>query len=286
MALKQGYPWLPLHRKLKAYIALCRPFTLLPPILVGVFGTLAPVSNITFSHITTAIYVGVTLALAQAVGQIINQAVDADLDKIVKPYRPIPQGLITKDEAMGLAWILTIIVVGRAFTISLVFGILVLAMLFFAVFYSLPPLSPRRVHALANNMWLAVSRGFLPMFAVYTIYGGFLEALKLSVIPFLWVLAYNCTKDIPDVEGDIRFGIKTIPSQFGTLGVIMNMVVVSVFLYTYIVLSGLLQFLILAPVTSMILLTVKRKAKVLENTVAWILFYTGLGLIYVIVFLF
>ena len=71
-----------------------RPFTLLAPLSVGLILTLA-VEGITYQALTRGVYVGITLALAQACGQTINQVVDAELDKLVKPYRPIPSGRVS-----------------------------------------------------------------------------------------------------------------------------------------------------------------------------------------------
>ena len=95
MGIVEGYPRLQKRfGRLVGYIQLVRPFTLVAPILAGIFGVLAPINNIDFQTFLVAIYVGVTLALAQAAGQCLNQYADVELDKVVKPYRPIPSGLI------------------------------------------------------------------------------------------------------------------------------------------------------------------------------------------------
>jgi len=282
--IKKYYPRIRLPLKLKSYIVLLRPFTLLPPILAGVFGTLTPVPSISFDAFKVAVYVGVTLALLQAVGQIVNQAVDAELDKVAKPYRPIPRGLISEGEAMGLAWLIAIVAVARAFTVSVMFGLFSLALLFFSVFYSLKPFSPRRVNPFASVLWLALSRGFIPVLMCYTVYGGFNLALKVSVFALLWVLAYQPTKDINDIGYDRMFGIKTIPNTFGIDWFRKYAAVVSLIMYCYAYLYTP-ELLLLIPVSIITVYGIKVRMKKMENNLGWVMFYIGLGLIYIIEFI-
>jgi len=104
LRVKTYYPRLSkyLSRKLTAYLALARPFTLAPPIFVGLFLTLASV-GFSIEAISRGIYIGLTMALAQAAGQIVNQVVDKDLDKEIKSYRPIPQGWVSTERGYGIS---------------------------------------------------------------------------------------------------------------------------------------------------------------------------------------
>jgi len=281
----KGYPRLRKRfGKLVGYIQLVRPFTLLAPLLAGIFGVLSPVTEITFHHVVTAIYVGVTLALAQGAGQCINQFADVELDKMVKPHRPVPSGLVSREEALGLSWLLAMFAVGRAFTISTFFGLTVLVLLFFAVFYSLAPFSPRRVHPVLNTGWMAFSRGFMPMLAVWSVYGSLDTAWRYSILAFFWVMGFQATKDVPDVEGDRKFGIKTIPNTHGMKGQVCVMAICTL-LYAFLtVWVGAFFMLTVVPLSILATLTVKKQAKLIENTVAWGSFYSGLALIYVLMF--
>jgi len=281
----KGYPRIRKRLgRLSAYIQLVRPFTLLAPLFAGIFGVLAPVREITFQHILTAIYVGVTLALAQGAGQCLNQYADAELDKIVKPYRPIPSGAIDREEALGVSLLLILIAVARAFTINTFFGLVTVVLVFFAVFYSLAPLSPRRVHPVLNLSWMAFSRGFLPMFAVFSVYGTIESAWKYSVLTFLWVMGLQSTKDVPDIEGDLKFGIKTIPNSYGLKGQIIT-TTICMFLYTACTLIfSLYPMLMLVPLFVIAIFSLKRRAILTENTMAWTIFYVGLALIYIVIF--
>ncbi len=285
LTITKGYPRLRKRfGKLVGYLQLVRPFTLLAPLLAGIFGVLTPVQNITFESVVLAVYVGVTLAMAQAAGQCLNQYADAELDGFIKQYRPIPSGLITREEALGISWLLAGISIARAFTLNTVFGLIVLTLLFFAVYYSLAPFSPRHVNPLLNTGWMAISRGFLPMFAVWSIFGNLEMAWQYSILAFLWVMGLQATKDIGDVDGDKRFGIKTVPGIYGVNGLKILMIVCSVLYGILAVSFKLYLMLLLVPLAAVAVLSLKRKT-ITENTVSWTIFYAGLGLIYVLMFI-
>lgn len=284
--IKKGYPQLrKKFGKIASLIQLCRAFTLIAPLLAGIFGVLTSVKEISFPHFSTAIYVGVTLALAQATGQALNQYADWKLDKIIKPYRPIPSGLVSREEALGLSWLLAMFAIGRAFTISTFFGLVVLMLLFFAVFYSIPPCSPRKIHPLANVLWMAIARGFIPMFAVWSIYGDLSKAWTYSILALVWVMGFQSSKDVPDVEGDKKFGIKTIPGEYGLRGLLASMISAT-FLYGAIALYFReYMMLLILPLAALAILTTQKQSKLTENTYCWLSFYVGLGLIYVLMFI-
>jgi len=281
--IEKGYPELPLHRRLRGYIQLLRPFTLLPPLIAGIFLTLAPIKVIDFETLKIGIYVGITLALIQAVGQIINQYVDAELDKLIKKYRPIPSGIIDKEEAIGFAWILSIIAIGRSFTISVLFGIFALILLFFAVFYSLKPFSPRK-HAFASLTWQSFSRGFIPPIMCMSIFGSIYDALIYSILAFIWVFGWQGSKDITDIEGDKKFGISTVANTYG-IKVLKMLSIVSTIIFTILVIYlNKLLFLIVSVLGIYGIINYEKKSKYTENTISWTVFYSGLGLIFLITY--
>jgi len=284
--IKRGYPRLRRYfGKFMAYLQLCRVFTLIAPFTAGLFGVLTPVRSISLNHLITATYVGVTLALSQAAGQCINQYADAELDKEIKGYRPIPSGLVSREEALGLSWLLAIFAIGRAFTISTFFGLTVLILIFFAVFYSLAPLSPRKVNPLLNTGWMALSRGFIPMFAVLSVYGDLNKAWQYSILAFLWVLGFQASKDVPDVQGDKKFGIKTIPNTWGIKGLIAIMGLCTALYVIFALKFEMYIMLLVAPLAVLAILTTKRRSKLTENTISWTCFYLGLSSIYLLMFI-
>ena len=97
-----------LPRKLGAYLELIRPFTLLAPIFGGLGGSLLALTVQDFVGFDwgTLIYGVSTLVLLNAASNCMNASYDAHIDGINKPYRPIPRGLVTSDEASSLAFLL------------------------------------------------------------------------------------------------------------------------------------------------------------------------------------
>jgi len=284
MSIRDGYKGLPLPEKIRAYIVLLRPFTLIAPAAAGFFGTVAGAGYVDAEVVKIAIYVAVTLVLLQAAGQAINQYMDYELDRVAKPYRPIPRGLVSREEAAGLGVLLTLIAVARGFWVSPLFGTYTTLLAFLSLFYSLPPLSPRRVSAIANTVWVSMARGFVPFLATYSVYGGHAEAFVLAVAPFLWALAFQHLKDVPDVEADRMFSIKTIASTYGMRGVYMWSIAWYAVFTAYILWLGRPALYIMILLGALAIWGIDKQSRLTENTYGWMLFYLGLGLIYLLVF--
>ena len=295
--IKELYPRVPLDVKIKAYIALVRPFTLVAPAIAGIIGTILPllyagqsVLNAVIGNIHIIIYVSATLMIAQAVGQIINQCTDLEIDKINKPYRPIPRGLVSKSEAFSLAIILMLLAIFRAFLTSVVFGFFILVVLFFAVFYSLEPIRVKKRNHWLALFWMSFSRGFLPFIATWCVFGSLsdLTPYVFGTIAFFWCLAFQSTKDFPDYEGDKKFNIPTIVTVYGPRKAVEVMIALfAVYLYVVGVISFIYSplFIVLALISFcfgfIILTSYEKSVDYLENTISWMMYYLGLGFVYV-----
>jgi len=292
MGIKKGYPRLRRYfGRFMDYIALFRPFTLLAPAIVGLFGALICLKGEFWSHWLEVVYVTFTLMLCQAVGQVINQACGAEEDKINKPYRPIPSGRVSVEEAYGVAFLLTLIALWRGFTVNLTFGLWVVVILFFAIFYNLKPFQARK-YVWINLLWMSVSRGLLPFVVIWSAFRSPFELKPwlLGSVAFLWVLAFQPTKDLPDVEGDRKFGIRTLPVVYGVektkkiikwLSILPFMPLVVYVQFGFLPISYLL-LLNLAIIREIGIWGFDKKLTITENTVAWVCFYVGLSLIFIL----
>lgn len=204
-----------------------RPHTIKGTILASIMGvTRALVENpgcIDIKLIPRAA-VGLTALLcgnAYIVG--INQIYDIKIDEINKPYLPMAAKRLSTPAAWTI--ILTCLFTGVAIVktrfSSLIFSLYMLGA-FFGTIYSVPPFTLKRFPLLAGAI-IACVRGFLLNFGVYY---AVREALG---IPFKWnpVVAFissfmtvfgitiAVTKDLPDVEGDIKYNITTFASKYG-----------------------------------------------------------------------
>ena len=157
----------------------------------------------------------------------INQIYDVKIDEINKPFLPIA----SKQLSPRNAWIvvLTCLTVGISIvktTFSpMIFGLYMIGA-FLGTIYSVPPFQFKRFPILAGSI-IACVRGFLLNFGVYY---AVREALQVGfqwnpVVAFissfmtLFASVIAITKDLPDVEGDIKYGVNTFAAKYGVVHV-------------------------------------------------------------------
>lgn len=163
----------------------------------------------------------ISILLIHLYGMGINQIADVEIDKVNKPFLPIPSGYMSIKQATLLTSFCGISALffafsGPQFLFSVIF-ILGVAL----TLYSVPPFQ------LKQNPWsagltIALSRsiiysgGFLIVYSKGLILSHytFYEILFVSYI-FLHAFIFAISKDIPDISGDKKFNIKTFASKFG-----------------------------------------------------------------------
>lgn len=277
--------------KARAFVSLCRPFTGVGSFLAGIFlsifaGVYDPL---------TLIGVAIVLTLLQFAGQSFNQAdpIEIKIDKLNgKTHRPTVKGLIKPREAFFFGLTLTFGAWGIAYLISTKLLNFAIILTLFAMFYTLKPLKVKRFFIL-NNLWQSVSRGFLPVVAIWCTFNDPYSPLPYAIgsVIMLWVFGAQTTKDFPDVKGDRTYNIRTLPVVLGeekAITVIKAAVTLSFALlvcYTafgVIPVSHIWLLLLVAP-SSIIVWSLKKgvKLRVAENNLAWNVFYVTLGLWFV-----
>lgn len=153
----------------------------------------------------------------------INQIYDVDIDSVNKPFLPIASGALTTEAG----WLLcsAFAVVGMGLT-TVFYDRLIATLYAFGLFlgtvYSVPPLRLKRF-AIPAFLIIATVRGVLLNFGVY-------HATRAALgLPFAWsppiafitcfVTLFACaiaiTKDLPDIEGDKKYGINTFATAMG-----------------------------------------------------------------------
>jgi 4-hydroxybenzoate polyprenyltransferase len=223
-----------LSTKVRGVVDLIRPFTLLAPAVGGVSAGLiglAAANNysltgpLIINNLTALVWGVSTLVIINAASNALNAAYDVDIDKINKPYRPIPAGVVTKDEARSIAWVLYLVTIWRAATaFQLTYSFLVLCIMLITVGYSMPPLRFKQ-RLWWSNISVAWARGMLGFAAAWSIFDDPLlphNGLPFDLTPFtiggimfLFLVGATTTKDFTDIEGDRRFGMNTLPVVYG-----------------------------------------------------------------------
>lgn len=225
------------------YLALSRPFTLLPPLLGIVSGAVCawgsaynpdPSRAVTLSVILTVTLGSLCAAFLNAANNTLNQIFDLEIDRINKPMRPLVTGEVTIREAWIFTWILyalgtlpTWLVVVYPFNSwsqklfaplawHECFFIYLVALLSTFV-YSVPAFGRTKAHPIGANLTIAIPRGCLLKVAGWTMVARawHAEPWFIGVIFMLFLLGAASTKDFSDMEGDRAGGCRTLPIAFG-----------------------------------------------------------------------
>ncbi len=295
MGIKARYPNIPLPKRIRGFIQLLRPYTLFAPMMAVIFGAVAQMAysgelHLFWENIYLVLFAGITLMIAQASGQISNQACDPpDLDRLNdKGYRPIPSGIISQEEAISVGWGLALFSVASAFLIERQFGMMISIIFVVIVSYNFEPLRLKK-RLWINNLSMAFSRGLLPLPAVWSVFGDVFNPLPwlIGFCIFLWVVAWQSAKDIDDIKGDAAYGIMT-PAVYHGVQKLKKIIVIpssasfillASFLWLDMIPSSFFILLILAIPTLIMhsYLGKEKKIDQLENNIVWQLFYIVLG---------
>lgn len=223
-------------QKIRGYIKLLRPFTLLTPAIGALSGALMSASYNKFENfdLVKLIYGIGALVVLNGASNSLNQVYDLDIDKINKPYRPIPSGIVSRDEALLIAWFLYMIAIFRSAIIDFDFALFVFAIALISILYSMPPIRFKQ-YTWFSNISIAIARGLLLIVAGWSIFGDPFKQttwirifggneidIPLEPVPWLvgsimcvYLIGAITTKDFTDVEGDRKYGIKTLPVLYG-----------------------------------------------------------------------
>ena len=279
-----------LNHRFKGFIELIRPFTLLAPIIVSICIMMAScyynkmTDDLISSFCNMVIPASITLAIVNAASNALNQYTDVNTDKISKPYRPIPRGIISKNEALIASIFFYILAIILSTFVNIMFSVFVLFIIGFSVTYSVPP----RIKDILflNQLWVGVPRGLLGILASWSVFGNALAPLPMTVglIAMSFLIGGSITKDIIDSEADKINGSKTLVNTYGTKKAALIALPFMFFPFVYIpilidigVLDSYLWLLTFLAIPGFLIfrLMVKNEKKVryLENTPSWTLMY-------------
>ncbi len=154
--------------------------------------------------------------------QTVNEYYDRDIDAVNEPYRPIPSGAISLPQVIVQMWVLFIGGISIAFILDRWAGhdfpiltCLALGGSFVAYIYSAPPLKLKQ-NGWLGNYALGASYIALPWWAGHALFGELnWTIVALTLFYSLAGLGIAVVNDFKSVEGDTRFGMKSIPVMFG-----------------------------------------------------------------------
>jgi len=191
------------------YVELIRPNVCILTLLGLVVGAIvAGTASLTFP-LVSAILAAFVICGA---GDVINDYFDRSIDKVNAPHRPIPSGRVTAQSALAYFIVLSVAGVTLAYLVSPTF--LAIAAFNWLV-ASVYPWRAKKIPIVKNIFvaYLAAS-SFLA--------AGFIAGLSLTpALLFLVATGFTVTlgreivKDIEDVRGDVKAGVKTLPTLIG-----------------------------------------------------------------------
>lgn len=142
----------------------------------------------------------------------INDVYDLDIDLVNRPERPLPSGAVSPETARRLWLVLTVFGIVIGWFISPVHGLVAVgaAVLLWAY-------SARLKRTLGwGNLAVAVVLGLAIFYGGLAPASGNLVAVLIGALfAFFTTLAREGAKDIEDMEGDARFGARTLPLVWG-----------------------------------------------------------------------
>ena len=180
----------------------------------------------------------------------LNQWSDVEVDRINKPWLPIPAGLLSRVQALRIVLFCgALALITAAFFSSGFLGLLGLIMAI-GTAYSLPPLKFKRNHVLAAAC-ISVVRGLLVNLGFYLhfhyeltgVLGLDASIWPLTVFVFAFSLGIAWFKDIPDTQGDAQYQFGTLAVRSGRQSAFVAGVVVVSAAYLYIMLAAWLGYL-------------------------------------------
>ncbi len=188
----------------------------------------------TFELFKLALVAGIAGALIDAGGNVINDFFDVEIDRINKPRRPIPSGLISREFALFVYFILTIFGLFVASFLNKIAFIIAICSAFVIFLYSY---KLKRI-PLLGNFTVAFLTGLAFVFAG-SVVGNFKEPLFPFIFAFMINFGREVLKDIEDIEGDLKAGVRTFPIVYGVKWAVW----VSVFIFVVLIFVTIVPYL-------------------------------------------
>lgn len=172
-------------------------------------------------------FTGLLLTLLSCLGANIyivglNQLTDVEIDKINKPWLPLASGAWSRNTAIRIILISVLLSLVLSLLVTRYLVITVLLSLLIGTLYSLPPVRLKRFHFWAAFSIIAV-RGLIVNLLLFLNFHALINQ-SMDIPPVIWLLTasmfiYSIViawfKDMPDLEGDHQFRIRTLSLEWG-----------------------------------------------------------------------
>ncbi len=220
-----------LYKKISALFEISRPLNVLIAFLTIFIAAAVAAGGLQINR--EVVLAAISTALITIGANVINDIFDVAIDRINKPYRPLPAGKLSRNEALvyfllvyAAGWLIAALINVTMFLIALIIGIL---LVFYSVWYKRTILFGNLVVSFAT--------------AVAFVYGGLAvgriaETFFPAVFAFLFHFGREVIKDLQDTNGDRQAGAVTFAVKYGhkpsfylTLVVFLVLIIVTLIPY-------------------------------------------------------
>jgi len=277
-----------LYKKISALFEISRPLNVLIAFLTILIAAAVAAGGLQINR--EVLLAAISTALITIGANVINDIFDVAIDRINKPYRPLPAGKLSRNEALvyfllvyAAGWLIAALINVTMFLIAIIIGIL---LVFYSVWYKRTILFGNMVVSFASAM--AFVYGGLAV-------GRIEETFFPAVFAFLFHFGREVIKDLQDTNGDRQAGAVTFAVKYGHkpsfyLTLVVFLVLIVVTLIPYILRIYNLAYLLVVifgiyPVMGLVLYvtwkTTEQKKLGLMSTILKIDMLVGLLAIYV-----
>lgn len=191
-----------------AFIRITRPHNAVVAGFTALIGYLVATGTLT----PPSLLLAVVVTLITAAGNVVNDVYDLEIDRINRPDRPLPAGLVTLSGAKAYAAVLFIgglaaaaLTTTLCFAIALVNSIILVG---YAVWL-------KRTPGIGNVAVAYLTASVFLFGGAFEGIEGLIQNLSLATITFLATIAREILKDAEDVDGDAAGGARTLPMLVG-----------------------------------------------------------------------
>ncbi len=214
--------------KIIGIIKIIRPLNVLLTFLVIIIASLIALQSVAFEnefYSFKIIIAGISGAFIASSGNLINDIFDLEIDKINKPNRVLPKGILSKHEAFLLYLFFNLAAIIASTFLNHISIIIVIISILLLFFYSY---KLKKIPLVGNFVIASLT-------ALAFIFGGsIINNIDSIIIPALFAFLINfireIVKDIEDVLGDEKENVYTFPLKYGFKKTKMIILILSVIL--------------------------------------------------------
>jgi len=232
--------------------------------LIASFGTAIAgliASNFNINLLDKILLASLVVFLICGFGNVINDIYDIDIDRINKPYRPLPSGKISLKGARLLALLMVI----SGLLLSLFNWVCFLIALMNTVVLYLYARKFKRNKIIGNPI-VAYLTGSVFLFGGASV-GNIFITFILFLCAMLATWAREIIKDFEDMEGDMERGVLSLPIKYGkgSLYLALGLLILAVILSPIPYFTGIFSFSYLVAIVFCDILLLYSVAKLLKS---------------------